>query len=26
VIEAARASSDTGKKISLQSTFKWPMV
>lgn len=26
VIEAARASSDTGKKIKLQSTFKWPMV
>ena len=26
VIEAARASSATGKKITLQSTFKWPMV
>ena len=26
VIEAARASSATGKKIKLQSTFKWPMV
>ena len=26
VIEATRASADTGKKINLQSTFKWPMV
>ncbi|MBS1917817.1 MAG: Gfo/Idh/MocA family oxidoreductase [Bacteroidetes bacterium] len=26
IIEAARASSATGKKIMLQSTFKWPMV
>jgi predicted dehydrogenase len=26
VIEAARASSATGKKIMLQSKFKWPMV
>jgi len=26
IIEAARASSATGKKISLKSTFKWPMV
>lgn len=26
VIEAARASSSLGKKIKLQSTFKWPMV
>ena len=26
VIEAARNSSRTGKKILLQSTFKWPMV
>lgn len=26
VIEAARASSATGKKIKLQSTFTWPMV
>lgn len=26
IIEAARASSATGKKISLQSTFKWPML
>lgn len=26
VIEAARASSATGKKILLESTFKWPMV
>ena len=26
IIEAARNSSATGKKISLQSTFKWPMV
>jgi len=26
IIEAARASSATGKKIILQSTFKWPMV
>jgi predicted dehydrogenase len=25
IIEAARKSSDTGKKIQLQSTFKWPM-
>jgi predicted dehydrogenase len=26
VIEATRASSATGKKIKLQSKFKWPMV
>jgi len=26
IIEAARKSSDTGKRIMLQSTFKWPMV
>ena len=26
VIEATRASSETGKKIMLQSKFKWPMV
>ena len=26
IIEAARASSATGKKIILQSSFKWPMV
>jgi predicted dehydrogenase len=26
VIEASRASSASGKKIRLQSTFKWPMV
>lgn len=26
VIEAARASSETGKKIKLESKFKWPMV
>ena len=26
IIEAARASSATGKKINLKSTFKWPMV
>ena len=26
IIEAARASSASGKKIMLQSTFKWPMV
>jgi len=26
VIEAARTSSDSGKKIKLHSTFKWPMV
>jgi predicted dehydrogenase len=26
VIEAARASSESGKKIKLQSTFTWPMV
>jgi len=26
IIEAARESSDTGKKIKLQSTFKWPIV
>jgi predicted dehydrogenase len=26
VIEATRASSATGKKIMLQSKFKWPMV
>ena len=26
VIEAARKSSETGKKIMLQSKFKWPMV
>ncbi len=26
VIEATRASADTGKKIILKSTFKWPMV
>jgi predicted dehydrogenase len=26
VIEAARASSKNGKKIALQSTFKWPMM
>lgn len=26
IIEAARASSATGKKIMLESTFKWPMV
>lgn len=25
VIEATRASGDTGKKIKLESTFKWPM-
>ena len=26
VIEATRASADSGNKINLQSTFKWPMV
>jgi hypothetical protein len=26
VIEAARASSAAGKRIRLESTFKWPMV
>ena len=26
IIEAARASSESGRKIILQSTFKWPMV
>jgi len=26
IIEAARTSSATGKKINLKSTFKWPMV
>lgn len=26
IIEAARTSSATGKKINLRSTFKWPMV
>jgi predicted dehydrogenase len=26
LIEAARASSKIGKKIALQSTFKWPMI
>ena len=26
VIEAARASGDTGKKMQLQSVFKWPVV
>jgi predicted dehydrogenase len=26
VIEAARASSEAGKKVELKSTFKWPMV
>jgi predicted dehydrogenase len=26
IIEAARASSASGKKITLQSSFKWPMV
>ncbi len=26
IIEAARASSDTGKRIALTSTFKWPVV
>jgi predicted dehydrogenase len=26
IIEGARASSATGKKVLLQSTFKWPMV
>jgi predicted dehydrogenase len=26
IIEAARASSEAGKKIMLKSTFKWPMV
>jgi predicted dehydrogenase len=26
IIEAARKSSDTGMKIKLQSTFKWPIV
>ncbi|MBC7848359.1 MAG: Gfo/Idh/MocA family oxidoreductase [Chitinophagaceae bacterium] len=26
IIEAARASSASGKKINLQSTFKWPML
>ena len=26
VIEAARVSGDTGKKIQLQSVFKWPVV
>ncbi len=26
IIEAARASSKSGQKINLQSTFKWPMV
>lgn len=26
IIESARTSSATGKKISLQSTFKWPML
>lgn len=26
IIEAARKSSETGKKIILQSSFKWPMV
>lgn len=26
IIEAARTSSATGKKVMLQSTFKWPMV
>jgi predicted dehydrogenase len=25
IIEATRASSDTGKRIKMQSTFKWPM-
>lgn len=26
IIEAARKSQDEGKRIALQSTFKWPMV
>jgi predicted dehydrogenase len=26
IIEATRASGDTGRKIKLESTFKWPMV
>lgn len=26
IIEAARKSSETGKRITLQSSFKWPMV
>jgi predicted dehydrogenase len=26
IIEAARKSSDTGMKVALQSTFKWPVV
>lgn len=26
IIEAARKSSDTGQRIALESTFKWPMV
>jgi predicted dehydrogenase len=26
IIEATRASGDTGKKIKLESTFKWPIV